>query len=544
MSESIKNLTWECYRLPGVSKPGEWSRLIERQLNAEGCPYSYDVTDYALRIWRIDSSVTEIAGSPYSCRNAFRIERVAFGGSSDDTLIGISIARVFFEEGISSPILSSTDKLFQKGKYPPVLRHQPMLEGISDLVMYLACSPELSELEIHKDFDAIDLSSDVIYQTSDGKKNLLSLTRGDGLSKNLLNLVRNNVALQPVTIRLGLWAKVSKRSDASTHIAERVVRVLREWGCAASWKELASSEAVEEFIADANQFNLVLVPLEGKIGDRPPENALGWIRYLDSENVAFQLCSTSSNPIYSQHGLAMMILQKAGGVHFSTRPATGESFGNTWFVGLDLGRGGQRAGRIAAITLTDSNGSLKAYWRALKDKTESLPLDVLSHGLRWIVDQADELDPSRHLVLIRDGRCPIDENVDHYKTAMGQRSFTFVEYVKGGNPLIHISLKEPNPGTILIPELSPFVAMYACLDPHPGMLSRPIKFRIRLNPDQFSKREVGEMLTSLCHSATLSYQPSRIPAPLQWSNGLAKLSFTDLQFSGWTHLPHHKVDLR
>ena len=127
---------------------------------------------------------------------------------------------------------------------------------------------------------------------------------------------------------------------------------------------------------------------------------------------------------------------------------------------------------------------------------------------------------------------------------MGQRTFTLVEYVKRGTPLIHIGYKEPNPGTILIPESSPFAAMYACLAPQAGILSSPIKFSIRLNPDQLSNREVGEMLTSLCHSATLSFQPSGVPAPLQWSNGLAKLSFSDLQFSGWAHLPHHTVDLR
>ena len=127
---------------------------------------------------------------------------------------------------------------------------------------------------------------------------------------------------------------------------------------------------------------------------------------------------------------------------------------------------------------------------------------------------------------------------------MGQRSFTLIEYVKRGTPLIHLGHKEPNPGTMLLPESSPFAAMYACLAPQREILSRPIKFRIRLNPNRLSQREVGEMLASLCHSATLSFQPSGIPAPLQWSNGLAKLSFSDLQFSGWAHLPHHTVDLR
>jgi hypothetical protein len=486
----------------------------------------------------------KIPESPHTCRDAYRLQRVAFGGSREDTLIGISIARVFFEEGVSIPSFRSTEELFQKGKYPAVLRHEKMLDGISDLVTYLSRSPELSGLENHDAFEAFDLSGDVIYQTSDGEKSLQSLVRGSGLSKNLLNLVRDSAALQPVPIRLGLLSGVTTRSAIATNIADNVVGVLRDWGCAASWIGLTNAESVENFIADTGQFSLVLVPLDGKKGDRPPESALEWIKYLDSENAAFQLCSTSSNPAYSRHGLAMAIIQKAGGVHFSTHPSRGEYFGNSWFIGLDLGRGGQREGRIAAITLANSSGCLKAYWRALKDKTESLPLDVLSHGLRWIVDQAEQLEPNRNLVLIRDGRCPRDENVDHYKTAMGPKPFTLIEYAKRGTPPIHMGQKEPNPATVLVPESSRFAAMYACQASQRRILSNPIKFSIRVNPNQLSQREVGEMLASLCHSATLSYQPSGVPAPLQWSNGLAKLSFTDLQFSGWSHLPHHTVDLR
>jgi hypothetical protein len=51
------------------------------------------------------------------------------------------------------------------------------------------------------------------------------------------------------------------------------------------------------------------------------------------------------------------------------------------------------------------------------------------------------------------------------------------------------------------------------------------------------------LLTALCHSATLSYQPSRLPAPVQWANGLARLSYTDLQFSGWSHRATKLVNL-
>ena len=122
--------------------------------------------------------------------------------------------------------------------------------------------------------------------------------------------------------------------------------------------------------------------------------------------------------------------------------------------------------------------------------------------------------------------------------------FTLIEFIKRGTPLIHDMLREPNPGTLIIPDNSPFAALYACLSPQHGILSSPSKFRTTFNPHKLSTQAVGEILTALCHSATLSFQPAGVPSPVQWSNGLAKLSCSDLQFSGWAHLPNHTVDLR
>jgi hypothetical protein len=108
------------------------------------------------------------------------------------------------------------------------------------------------------------------------------------------------------------------------------------------------------------------------------------------------------------------------------------NFYQSWFVGLDLGRGGLKKGKIVVITLTSPDGTLQAYWRAVKNEDDTLSPRILEEGL---------------------------------------------------------------------------------------------------------------LLTALCHSATLSYQPSRLPAPLQWANGLARLSYEDLQFSGWSHKPSKLLTL-
>lgn len=118
---------------------------------------------------------------------------------------------------------------------------------------------------------------------------------------------------------------------------------------------------------------------------------------------------------------------------------------------------------------------------------------------------------------------------------MSNHSFTLIAYSKSGSPLIHRSPFEPEPGTTILPGESNFTALYPCISPQYGILTTPITFRAQINPKGHGQSDLALLFTAPCHSATLSYQPSRLPAPLQWANGLARLSYTDLQFSGWSH---------
>ena len=172
MIEERSSASWECYRIPGIFEADEWRRLIEEQLEADESPYDYDIQGQAVRIWLRDSPVTSVPESPHKCRNALRVQRVAFGGSRSDTLVGITIARVFFEEGVSIPSFRSATELFTKGRYPPVLRHETTIRGIEDLVSFLGQSEQLRDFQPHDRFDAIDLSKKIVYETCEGRRSL------------------------------------------------------------------------------------------------------------------------------------------------------------------------------------------------------------------------------------------------------------------------------------------------------------------------------------------------------------------------------------
>ncbi len=356
--------------------------------------------------------------------------------------------------------------------------------------------------------------------------------------------MRSSKAAVPARVKLGVLSAIVSERDKAIVIGKEVVRVLHDWNCNAFLEDLGSGDGIEAFLADSSQGQpVILVPLNGKKGDRPPDAAINWLKYLDSLKVAFQLCSVASNPLYSRHGLAIAILAKANGSIFITEPENFPNFHRSWFVGLDLGKGGCNKGKILAIALTSPEGSLQAYWRARKDEDETLSLEVLREGLSWIASKAESLEADRHFYLIRDGRRPHNESLDSYREALLNHDFTLIEYSKSGSPLIHCTSFEPEPGTTILLEESDFTALYPCTSPQHGVLTTPVKFRTPINPNKHSSSDIALLLTALCHSATLSYQPSRLPAPLQWANGLARLSYTDLQFSGWSHKPSKLLNL-
>ena len=535
---------WECYRLPGISNPDEWRAVLEQCLEKEECPYHYDIRNTSLRVWDPAEQAIKAPGSDYTCRNGYEIQRVAFGGTKEETLVGISLTRLVFGPNSEFPTFFSTDELFSQGKYPEILRHQPMIGGITRLIDFLNRSLTGRRLERHKRYTVAHHAKNVIYRFGASSYSLNQIVQNPGLSKNLLNAVRSGKAAVPASVRLGVLSSGVRDSAKALEIGSKVVEVLQDWSCGASLEDLKRGAGIEAFLADFSAGQpVVLIPLQGKKGDRPHDSAIEWLKYLDSEKAAFQLCSISSNPLYTRHGLAIAILAKANGAIFVTEPSGFPNFHRSWYVGLDLGRGGLNKGRIVVITLTNSEGNLLAYWRATKGEDETLSPAILREGLLWIADKAESLVAGRHIYLIRDGRRPRNESLDSYHDTLPNQNFTLIEYVKSGSPLIHRASFEPEPGTAIIPEESAFTALYPCTSPQRGVLTTPVKFHTPINPNGHSSSDIALLLTALCHSATLSYQPSRLPAPLQWANGLARISYTDLQFSGWSHRDTRRLNL-
>ena len=536
--------TWECYRLPIVTDAGGWREVIEQKLQSAECPYHHDVVRGAIRVWDPEQPVVRVPASDLTCRNGYRLERVYFGKRRGETLVGVSLVRLVFEPGSTAPSPLSAADLFTKGRYPTALRHEQLIAGIERLIAFLNQGPARVRLQRHVEYAAESHAGYVTYRFGDHSTELAEVVSAAGLPRNLLGLVRSCAAATAAPIHLGVLSCTVRAPRAAMRIGEEAVRVLADWGCRALLSDLGTGGGIDAFLADGTYGqSVVLVPLEGTKGDRPSDSAMAWLRRLHSEKAAFQLCSTASNPRYSRHGLAMAILGKAGGAAFVVEPAGFPGFRDTWFIGLDLGRGGLNRGKVVAIALTAPTGYLRAYWRARKDEDETLRPEALREGLTWIASEAESLAPGRPLIMLRDGTRPHHESLASYRQALVGHDLTLIEYAKSGSPLIHQNPSEPLPGALILPAASDFAGLYPCTSPQREILTTPVKFRSPINPHNYSLSALARLLTALCHSATLSYQPSRLPAPIQWANGLARLSYTDLQFSGWSHRATRLVNL-
>ena len=539
-----KQVAWECYRLNGADEHDEWKRVLSACFELPG-PYLFDATTHHLRVWDPRRPSVRAPGSEVVCRDGFHIERVAFGATDDATDIGISPARLAFEPGSRLPSKLPANVLFSKGHQPPVLRNGEMIAQIHPLVEFLNAHLGDNRLEPRTDYTVHNSGSAVAYLFADTSVPLTSLLAGSGFRINLLNMVKSARAKEPVPVHLGVLPTEPHLEQPGLQAGQEIARILSGWGCQTVLAILRDEARVNRFLADQSRGKaVILVPLRGKKGEPPPEHSMAWLKALNERNAAFQLCSTESNLAYSRHGLATVILGKAGGTLFRAEPEAVAGYREAWFVGLDLGLGGKHTGKVVAIVLTDSNGRLIAHWRARKGNDETLSVETLSEGLAWVVNEAEARRPGQHYYLIRDGVRPHNESLELYLRAMAGCEFTLIEYAKSGVPFMHREGTQPEPGTTILPANSRWAALYPCQAPQRGVFTTPAKFAVPINPRNHTLSEVASVLTALCHAATLSFEASRLPAPIQWADGLAEISYSNLQFSGWAHVPRQLIPVR
>lgn len=514
---------------------GMWKEMLEKRLDAIG--FDYERIGNRLRIWDSRVAMKKTARSDVGYRDGVEIFKVSMPKQYERPVIGFNFSRLYFCDKESHPAYQSAKELFKNYEFPTVLRQLPLFALLDKLII------KINELEVLfrplQDIDWKCVSPNVAIDASRESTNVYNLSEQQYASA-ILALVRKQHALHPISFEMVLIDTFTTNKQKATEVASKTSQVLvNDWHCSISKKRISTKDDFEAWINSENGARVGFFALDTKKGERPPQAAIEWMRSMEEAKIPYSLFSAAPevNPIYTRHGNAMHLLTKAGGFHFQVNALSIPDYQDHWFIGLDLGYGSQYKGKCVVVSLTDSNGDLKCFWRAVKNLDETLNQEILQEAITWIVGQADTFKPGLKFVVIRDGKCPHRETIDNYKKILPPGRSLFLEYTKTHNPVMIDGKVQPDPGTIAIPKYSAEAFLFTAKASQKNMLTATTRFRPKINDLGYSLEQIGEILTALCFSSKLSFQPSSLPAPIYWADGIASLSNINLQFAGWGHLP-------
>lgn len=522
---------------------GAWQLVFENRL--EQLNYNYERKSNRLRIWDTEKQPLKTKKKGVVYREGVEVFKVSMPKHYQYPVVGFNFARLYFIEGDNYPAYQSSKDLFNDHEIPDVLRQIPLIEMLDDFIgLFNKDNQLISKLT---DIDWSDVSENVVVKGT-SRETTVDRMSANQYASAILGLIRNNRAIKPVEIEFTLIDAFAADENKSREVASMTSAVLeKEWGCSLTKKKISSREQFDEWLnASENTHRIGFFALDGKKGDRPTQNAIEWMRHMEQSSVPYVLFSAARDvkPVYTRHGNALHMLNKMGGIHYFTFPKSIPDYEKHWFIGLDLGFGAQYKGKCVVVTLTDNTGALRCYWRAIKNSDETLTEDILNEAITWILKQAEELDPDRNIVVIRDGRCPHNELIGTYKKLLPEGRSIFIEYTKKGNPILVDDNQQPKPGTMAVPSGSAEAFLFTARSPQKAMLTNTTRFRCRINDMDYTLEQIGAMLISLCFAPKLSMQPSSLPSPIYWADGIASISNTNLQFAGWGHLPHVTRDFR
>ena len=520
-----------------------WKRNFERRL--DGIGIEYERIANRLRLWNPTTARTKTSRQDVSYQDGIEVFKVSMPREYPYLVVGFNFCRLYFLDGESHPAYQSAKELFAKSGSPPVLRQIPLLQRLDAFIEQF--NGDGAALKPVEGITWTNLASKVAVETESRSSEVASLSASQ-YSSAILGMVRNQRAMAPSSFQLTLIDQFASDKKKAIQVASSTSQVLeREWGCQLRKAKVSSPNEFEQWLSEeAGAQKVSFMALDGKKGERPAKEALAWMRQMEESQVPYVLFSSAHdvNPTYTRHGNAMHVLAKAGGEHYQTRATSFPDFHDHMFIGLDLGVGSQYRGKCVVVTVTDAKGVLKGFWRAIKDSDETLTPEILHEAVTWAVQLSEALRPECKLVAIRDGRCPHHERVEVYRKLLPEGRSMLVEYTKKGNPLIVSGGMQPSPGMLAVPPNSNEGFLFTARAAQKGMLTNTTRFRPLINDFGYSLEMIGEFLVALCFAPKLSFQPSSIPAPIYWADGIASISNTNLQFAGWRHLPNVTRDFR
>ncbi|PLX87895.1 MAG: hypothetical protein C0618_05670 [Desulfuromonas sp.] len=285
---------------------------------------------------------------------------------------------------------------------------------------------------------------------------------------------------------------------------------------------------------------VVLFGVNGKKGERLRAEEASFLDGLDAQRIPYRLFSLDNSALkWSAFDQAGILLESAGGSAYSVRLPAINSKHPLVFIGLDLGHPKHRKHSWLVATLVNEKGHLIGYWRGKQVRDETIREKSLVDALNWCYLTLRKNFAGNYLPLIlRDGRMFQHEKLEVYEPFFNN-GFSFVEVIKHPVPLMITGESCAQEGSFCKPKGSDYDFIVTSRSRNQSQINLPLKTRLVHDGLSLGKEVVSDLIVGLCYAPTLGLSPTRSPAPIYWSNGLAAIGETNHQFSGLHHVPHN-----
>jgi hypothetical protein len=189
--------------------------------------------------------------------------------------------------------------------------------------------------------------------------------------------------------------------------------------------------------------------------------------------------------------------------------------------------------------LVSSGGGLLAYWKFPQARDETMRAETLSRVtplIKEFINGSKNMPDS--IVAIRDGRFFKNDGVFDFVQALPVKT-ALLEIIKNPVPLLLNGNRQASPGTVVEISREEDALLQTSSPMVKGQIGKPIRLRIRSNPLGMPLALYAQAILGLCHAPSLGLRNTRLPAPIYWSNGIAKEAGRSIQFGGLNHVPHN-----
>lgn len=216
----------------------------------------------------------------------------------------------------------------------------------------------------------------------------------------------------------------------------------------------------------------------------------------------------------------------------------GKIWEQTTFIGFDLGHPKNARYSVLTMSVVSSNGNLLGYWRTNQERDETIRMEFMREANEFYqrLIRARNLRPEK-IVIFRDGRIFKNDGLRKFMKLLGQQS-SLLEIVKRPVPHFWVNEQDATPGSYWVLEDQRDALLQTTSPTARNQSAKAIRIRLLEEAYGSPLNAYLELVYSLCHAPALGLRTTRVPAPVYWSDGLARNGGHDLQFSGLHHVLH------